>query len=50
MKVLFVSGHDRASLAGHGIPAAADFLQKPFSPAVLVTEVQRLLGPACPGA
>jgi DNA-binding response OmpR family regulator len=49
LKVLYISGHDRSFLSAHGISPNADFLQKPFSPAKLVAEVQRLLGASAVG-
>lgn len=50
LKVLYISGHDRSFLSSHGISPSADFLQKPFSPSKLVSEVARLLDAGPPSS
>ncbi len=42
-KVLFISGYPRGDLVPYGLDAAAPFLQKPFSPATLVSKVREAL-------
>jgi PAS domain S-box-containing protein len=49
MKVIYMSGYSDASIAGSEELAAAEFLQKPFTPAVLARKVRAVLHPASNG-
>jgi two-component system cell cycle sensor histidine kinase/response regulator CckA len=45
-KVLYVSGYPEAAIASYGIVAGdAAFIQKPYSPDLLVARVREILGP-----
>jgi FixJ family two-component response regulator len=50
LKVLFVSGYTDDAIADHGIlEEGVHFLQKPFSPDLLVEKVQEMLDPGSSG-
>jgi DNA-binding response OmpR family regulator len=44
LKILFMSGYTEETIAHHGVlTPGAEFLQKPFSPSVLVRRVREVL-------
>jgi DNA-binding response OmpR family regulator len=49
LRTLFISGHSLESLADRGIVIPADaFLEKPFTPSQLASQVRMLLAAAQP--